>query len=159
MRCGDMLAAPLLAGLVGFGATLAMAQSPPLPPGGGSEAAEVASCLCLQRDMERLGGDMAGGQRTLDQLRADLARIDAALQRERSSIDVNDPQAIALFRQHLAQRDALFKRSTGAAAADLSAITTRYNGAASQYNTQCANRPRDPAMLAQVQANLSCPVP
>jgi hypothetical protein len=156
MRFAKVCGAALLAGLAGLSPLPAAAQS---PSAAATEPAEIASCLCLQRDMERLNGETAAKRRALDQLRDDLARIDAGLERERASIDVDDPQAVAQFRQELAQRDALFNRSTGPAAADLTAATLRFNAVVNQYNTQCAERPRDPRVLAQVQANLSCPAP
>ena len=143
----------LVAGLALFVTTPADAQAPPASP----EASAIAHCLCLHRDLGALGADMAAKRRAYDQLQHELAAVDAELQRERATIDVNNPDAIARFRQQLLQRDALFERSTGPAASDLAAAVARYNATVGQYNAQCANRPRDPVLLSQVAASLVCP--
>jgi len=72
-------------------------------------------------------------------------------------MNVNDPAAVARFRQLLEQRDAAFRRSTGLVTGDLSSATSRYNARVNEYNTRCASRPRDPGLVASVQATLSCP--
>lgn len=159
MRLAGGLGATLLAAVIAAALTLspAGAQSPPQPAD--TEASEIAGCLCQQRDLQRLSANLAVQRRAYDQIRGELDRLDAELQRDHAAIDVNNPQAVEQFRQKLAERDALFQRSTGSAAATLTSATTRYNAAVDQYNTQCANRPRDPTLLAQVQEMLSCPAP
>jgi hypothetical protein len=124
---------------------------------GSSEAAEIAQCLCLHRDLAALSADMAAKRRAADELQTEISRIDAQLQQQRAMIDVNDSQAEAQFSQQLQRRDALFDRATGPEAAALAAAVAHYNAAVEQYNTQCANRPRDAAVLAQVQTTLTCP--
>jgi hypothetical protein len=123
-----------------------------------TEAAAIAQCLCLHRDIGALNTDMTAKRRAHDEVQAELARLDARLQRQRATIDVNNPEAEAQFSRELQQRDALFRRATGRQAAALAAAVAHYNAAVEQYNTQCANRPRDPAVLARVQATLTCPV-
>jgi hypothetical protein len=171
MRLRTLRGTVLLAGLV---IAPAYAQSPPFPAPptasvpaeiaapalpASSEAAEIASCLCQQLALDRLNADMTAQRQTLAQLRSELDRIDADLQRERATVDIDNPQAVAQFSEKLAARDALFRRSTGPAANNLGAATARYNAAVGRYNSECANRPRDPALLAQVQQTLSCPAP
>ena len=124
------------------------------PPGG--EAAEIAHCLCLQRAVGALDTDMRAKQSDYDAVRDELARLDAQLKAARASMDVNNPQSVAQFRQLLEQRDATFKRSTGLVTGDLSSATQRYNARVNEYNSRCANRPRNPDLLAQVQATLTC---
>lgn len=147
----------------------AEAQAPPYPPAAPSaaaaappasgEAAAIAQCLCLHRDLGALGADTAAKRRAYDALQAELSRIGAQLQQERATIDVDNPEAVAQFRQQLARRDALFQRSTGPVAGDLSAAVARYNAAVGRYNAQCADRPRDPVLLSQVASRLVCPAP
>jgi hypothetical protein len=88
-----------------------------------------------------------------------LTRLDAQLQSERARMDVNNPEAVARFRQVLAQRDAVFQRSTALATGELNGATERYNGRVNEYNARCANRARDPLLIGRVQATLSCPPP
>jgi len=148
----------------------AVAQAPPYPPPSqpygavpaprlSGEAGEIAACLCLRQAVDALGADMAAKQRTRDEINTELSRLDVELQRARSGMDVNDPASVARFRQLLEQRDAAFRRSTGLVTGDLSSATSRYNARVNEYNSRCANRPRDPALLASVQATLSCPSP
>jgi hypothetical protein len=151
-------------------ASPAMAQAPyyppppppyaaaPLPALSG-EAGDIAACLCLQQAVGTLGADMAAKQRSRDAVNDELSRLDAQLQSARAGMDVNDPAAVARFRQLLEQRDAAFRRSTGLVTGDLSSVTARYNQRVNEYNARCANRPRDPGLVASVQATLSCPSP
>jgi hypothetical protein len=145
----------------------AQAPYPPPPPPYGAvpaprlsgEAGEIAACLCLGQAVGVLGADMAAKQRARDEINADLSRLDAELQRARAGMDVNDPAAVARFRELLERRDAAFRRSTGLITGDLSSATAHYNARVNEYNSRCANRPRDPGLLASVQATLSCPPP
>jgi multidrug resistance efflux pump len=148
----------VLAALAGLAtAPPAAAQAP--PPAAAAEAGEVAACLCLGQDMERLNAEMAAAQSAYDRERDELAQLDGELAQQRAAIDVNNPAAVARFRQLLERRDALFRRSSGPQIGALSEAVARYNDRVSEYNARCASRPRDPALLAQVQARLACPPP
>ncbi|HEX3860691.1 MAG TPA: hypothetical protein VHY35_03280 [Stellaceae bacterium] len=141
----------------GFAALLAagsaQAQMPPGPP----EASEIAACLCLRAEVDHLHGDMSMRQASYGNTQSELARLDAQLQSQRANLDVNNPAAVAQFRQLLEQRDAVFRRSTGPLARDAAGVTARYNDRIAEYNARCANRPRNPDLLARVQATLTCP--
>jgi hypothetical protein len=132
----------------------AWAQAPPSP-----EATEIAACLCLQQAMDASRADMSGGQQAYMAAQSELAQIDAQLQGERARMDVNNPQAVAQFRQLLERRDTVFRRSTGLASGDLHNATERYNARVNEFNVRCANHPRNPDLLRAVQATLACPPP
>jgi hypothetical protein len=161
----------LWAGVAVFAAiSPAVAQAPvypPPPPAYGAvpapplsgEAGDIAACLCLKQAVDVLGADLAVKQRSRDEIDAELSRLDAEMQRARAGVDVNDPAAVARFRQLLERRDAAFRRSTALVTGDLSSATEHYNSRVNEYNSRCANRPRDPGLLASVQATLSCPPP
>lgn len=133
------------------------AQVPLPPPGPIPEASDIASCLCLGRTVNALNAEMAGQQAAYRANRAELAQLDAQLDSERATLDVNNPEAVAQFRALLARRDAAFRRGTGLAAGTLSSVVQRYNGSVNEYNARCANRPRDPVLLRNVEATLVCP--
>jgi DNA repair ATPase RecN len=133
-----------------------MAPMPPVPPS--PEADAIRECLCLQQSMERASSEMTDKRNSLDRINAELRQTDADLERQRAALNVNDPQAVAQFRQRLEQRDGLFKRSTGPIVNDVTASVERYNHRVAAYNQQCANRPFNSVLQAQVQATLSCPV-
>lgn len=130
----------------------AMAPAPVSP-----EASEIAACLCLQQQIQVLRGQSTAVQGAYSGQQAELSRLDAELARERSRMDVNNPDAVARFRQMLEQRDALYRRSSGASANNAMASATRYNRAVDEYNARCSNRLRDPVLLGRVQSTLSCP--
>lgn len=153
--------------IAGCSVTVAEAQAPPYPPPpgvvapppGSPEAADIAACLCLRQSVDALSTDMAARRRSYDELKSELARLDAQLEQQRTTIDVNNQEAVAHFRQQLQQRDALFRQSTGAGMGELSGVVDRYNAAVNEYNARCANRPRDPVLVDRVRATLSCPAP
>jgi len=131
----------------------AAAQGPPLAP------AEIANCLCLRHAVDVLGGEMAAKQQALAELRAQLDRATTELEAARTHTDVNDPAAVARFREMLAQRDALFRRASGPAVSESASAVERFNQRSNEYNAQCANRPMDPGLVERAQATLACPAP
>ncbi len=146
----------------------AVAQAPPYPPppygavpapGLSGEAGDIAACLCLGRAVDTLHADMTAQQNSYAAARDELARLDSQMQSARAGMDVNDPAAVARFREMLEKRDAAFRRSTGLATGDLNIAIQRYNARVNDYNARCSNRPRNPDLVAQMQANLSCPPP
>lgn len=166
MRKSSIVGVALCAAFVLALPLAAQAQMPPYPPPpppgvappmpASPEAAEIARCLCLWREVQTLNSELSGRKQGFDQVRGELESVNAQLERERN-YNVNDPAAVARFRELLARRDALFKRSTGAEASDVAGITSRYNSRVSEYNARCADHPRDPSLLNQVQAGLVCP--
>jgi hypothetical protein len=137
----------------------AVAPPPAIVPPPSPEASEIAACLCLRQSVDALGADMSARQRTYDASREEVASLDAQLQGARAALNVNDPAAVAQYRQLLERRDAAYRRSSGATVAEYSGVVERYNARANEYNARCADRPRNPVLLAQVQATLTCGPP
>ena len=135
-------------------APLPLAPVPPSP-----ETAEIAACLCLQQAVDALGADMNAKRGAYDASRDEVGRIDAQLQGARAALDVNNPHAVAQFRQLLDRRDAAWRQSSGPLFSAWSTAAERYNGRVNEFNGRCANRPRNPLLLNQVQATLACPPP
>jgi hypothetical protein len=127
----------------------ASAQSP--------EEAEARDCICLRRAVDALDAEVSTKQQELDRQRAELARIEAELTRERAQIDVNNPEAVAHFKQLLERRDTAFKRANGPLVGEVRAVIARYGARANEYNSRCANRPFDSELLKRMQATLVCP--
>jgi len=73
-----------------------------------------------------------------------LDQLDQQLAALRAQVDVNNPQAVAQFKQLLEQRDAAAKRAGGDTLADAQAATARYNDSIASYNAQCGGRPLPP---------------
>jgi hypothetical protein len=135
----------------------ARAQAPLPPPGAVPEASDIAACLCLGRSVNALNAEMSRQRAAYDANQAELTRLDGQLQSVRAALDVNNPEAVAEFRALLARRDAAFRRGTSLAAGDLTSLTQHYNTSVGEYNARCANRPRDPVVLRNVEATLVCP--
>jgi hypothetical protein len=145
------LRALLCAAAVVLPAVPVAAQVPALPP---PLPGDAVACLCLKQSLDEAGADMAAKSGALDAVRAQLQRIDTELAAARSGMDINDAQAVARFRQQLAERDAVFHRATGDTFAASQAATARYNAAVADYNNQCAGRPLPPPPPGP----LSCPM-
>jgi hypothetical protein len=90
------------------------------------------------------GADMTQQAQALAAAQAELSRIDAQLAAARASVDVNNPQAVAQFKQLLAQRDGAFQQSTGSLVAAAQETTARHNAVVGEYNNRCAGRPIPP---------------
>lgn len=115
-------------------ATSALAQVPP----------QAATCYCLKQSVDNSNADMAAKNAALADARAALDRLDQQLATLRSQVDVNNPQAVAQFKQLLEQRDAAAKLAGGSALTDSQTATARYNDAVAAYNAQCAGKPLPP---------------
>ncbi len=132
----------------------AAAQVPVSPP---PEAADIAACLCLTQAVEALRARMTERERAYEASRREVADLDAQLQNARMSLNVDNPNAVAQFRQLLDQRDTIYRRSSGSLFDQYQSAVALYNGRVSEYNARCADRPRNPILLNQVQATLVCP--
>jgi hypothetical protein len=130
-------------------------MAPPLPPA----AAEIGACVCLKEASDALGADMAAKQNALVETRRQLEQATVDLEAERARMNVENPEAVARFRQKLAQRDALFQRANGSLHAETLTAVERYNARVNEYNARCANRPIDPVLAAQIRATMTCPPP
>src|SRR5438132_177959 len=148
LRCVAVLAAGLAAAI---GCTIPAQAQVPVPG--------MLDCACLSLAVEALGADLAAKRQAYDGLQGEIGQLDNQLQSERSRMDVNNPADVARFRQLLAQRDALFQRSTGPAFSDLSQATDRYGVRAQEFNARCTGRPLDPGLVAQARATRACPPP
>lgn len=143
---------------IALGCSLAAVLAPAsagaqVPP----EAADVASCLCLQQAVSALSAEMNAKNQALDTVTRQLADLDSQLARDRSAINVNNPDAVARYKALLERRDAAYRQSIGPVHAEAAQSTARYNARVNEYNAHCANRPFSSAIVAQVQINLVCP--
>jgi hypothetical protein len=121
------------------------------------EAAEINTCLCLQQAVATLSRDMAAKTQMLDTVQRELAELDAQLARERATVNVNNPDSVAHYKALLERRDAAYRRSIGPVHGDATQAVTRHNARVNEYNSRCANRPFNSALVSQIQANLMCP--
>jgi hypothetical protein len=144
---GMALSSGLLAALA---AGAVKAQMPP-------EVAEITACLCLQQAVSTLSAEMNAKRQALDTVTRQLSDFDSQLARERSVINVNNPDAVARYKALLEQRDAVYRQSIGPIHAEATQATARYNARVSEYNARCANRPFNSAIVVQMQVNLVCP--
>jgi len=140
-------------------ATGASAQVPPPPVPLPPEPAEIAACLCLQQAVATLSAEMNQKTQALDAVSRQLSDLDAQLAQARANLNVNDPNAVARYKGVLEQRDAAYRQSIGPVHADATQATARYNERVNEYNARCANRPFNSALVADIQAHLSCPPP
>jgi hypothetical protein len=105
---------------------------------------DAVTCACLRQSVGLAEADMTQQAQALAAAQAELSRLDAQLAAARASVDVNNPQAVAQFKQMLAQRDAAFQQSTGGLVAATQASTAHHNDVVAEYNNRCAGRPIPP---------------
>lgn len=129
---------------------IARAQVPP-------EAAEINACLCLQQAVSTLAAEMNAKNQALDAVTRQLADLDAQLARDKATINVNSPDAVARYKALLERRDAAYRQSIGPVHSDADQSAARYNARVNEYNARCANRPFNSAIVAEMQVRLACP--
>jgi hypothetical protein len=137
--------------ICGMLATPALAQAPyPPPPYPATPypatpyPTGAATCLCLKQAVDAANADMGAKSAALADAHAQLDQLDQQLAAARAQTNVDSPQAVAQFRQLLAERDVAARRAGGAALTDSQAATARYNQAVNAYNAQCGGRPLPP---------------
>jgi hypothetical protein len=136
-----------------FAPQMARAQVPVVPP----EPAEIGACLCLQQAVATLSGEMNAKTQALQAVQRELSDLDAQLATGRARVDVNNPDSVARYKALLERRDAAYRQSIGPVHGDATRATARYNDRVNEYNTRCANRPFNSALVAEVQTHLMCP--
>jgi hypothetical protein len=109
-----------------------------------AQVSEAIACACLRQSIDLANADMNRQAQALAAAQAELSRLDAELNAARANVDVNNPQAVAQFKQVLAQRDAAFQQSTGGLVAAAQDATARHNAVVGDYNNRCAGRPIPP---------------
>ncbi|MGD9615273.1 MAG: hypothetical protein AB7H90_07070 [Alphaproteobacteria bacterium] len=100
---------------------------------------------------------MTDRERAYEASRQEIASLDEQLRNARMSLNVDNPNAVAQFRQLLNRRDDVYSRSSGSLFNQYQSAVALYNGRVNEYNARCANRPWNPVLLNQVQATLVCP--
>ena len=125
------------------GGLLAVASVPEVRAQMSSDPAQITSCLCEQQGLATLSADMSAKTQALAAVRQQLAGLDARLEQQRSTINVNNPDQEAQYKALLDQRDAAYRQSIGPVVTAADQATARYNSLAGQYNAQCASRQFD----------------
>jgi hypothetical protein len=125
----------------------------PLPP----EMADIRACLCLQQAVSALSAEMNAKNQSLVTVTQQLSDLDSQLARDKSMINVNNPDAVARYKALLERRDATYRQSIGPVHTEAEQATASYNARVNEYNAHCANRPFNSALVAQMQVNLVCP--
>lgn len=123
------------------------------------EAAEIGRCVCMQREVSRLGAEMAAKRAALHRLDQRVAALDARLRAARRSLDVNDPAAVERYKALLAERDAAWRRSVGVVWRAADEAVARYDAVVQEYNGSCAHRLFNSVLLHQMEATMTCPAP
>ncbi len=145
------------ASLVGAGLVALATATGPASAQMSSNPAEITACLCQQQGIATLSADMSSKTQALAAARQHVADLDAQLLQSRQHIDVNNADSVARYKALLAQRDQAYQASIGPIVGEADQSTARYNTHVNQYNAQCAAHPFNSDMMAQIQANLSCP--
>ena len=134
----------------------ARAQVPP-PVVPAPETAEISACLCLQQAVAVRSAEMNQKNQALDAITHQLADLDGQLAQARANLNINNPDAVARYKALLERRDDAYRQSIGPVHDDATQATARYNARVNEYNARCANRPFNSALVAEMQAHLSCP--
>jgi hypothetical protein len=117
---------------------------------------DISFCLCLEREIQTRQAELTVRGNAYEGLAKEIREIEAALDRERPRVDVNDQAAVDAFRQRLERLDALKARQDQVTLPDYHAAATSYNERVAQYTQRCSGRPLDPAAAEQVRASLVC---
>jgi hypothetical protein len=115
-------------------------------------ADDPAACICLKHTVDGLRTALTTHQRKQKAAELEVHRLERQLAAAKTKLDVHDREAVAAFRELLAQNDALVAWSRDDLLSAMRAATTRYNRAAADYNARCSGTPMPPTPVGA----LSC---
>jgi hypothetical protein len=117
---------------------------------------EISTCLCLEREVATRQSELTVRRHAYEGLGSTILDAEAAIDRDRPAVDVNDPAAIARFRRRVDELDALKARQDQVTLPDYQAAVASYNERVAQYTQGCSGRTFDQAVIDQVRPNLIC---
>jgi hypothetical protein len=120
-----------------------------------SSPVDISFCLCLQRDIATRQGEMAIRRNAYERSALDIQDGEAALERDRPRVNVDDPSQVDGFRRRLDALDVLKTRLADVTLPDYQAAVTGYNERVAQYTGRCSGA-LDPNVVEQVRPNLIC---
>lgn len=146
----------IVAGLgAGFGSAPALAQYPPVQSNE-VEIATARTCLCLERAVAERKFEMDVRNGIFEKAQGDLQATEAEVERQRPTVNVNDPAQVDAFRTLLAKRDAARAQYERVAVPDQQQAVGRYNAVVEQLNATC-NRPITTFAWEAARKDLVCP--
>lgn len=120
---------------------------------------EIRACLCKERAVAALNGEVQAQSRAYDTQRQDVDTLDRSVETGRPQVNVNDPADVDAFKSLLERRDAAADALAGPVTRSYAEAVQRYNQAVADYNAACAGKAFDPDQLTAAKQALSCPKP
>ena len=118
----------------------------------------IARCLCGQRFVETLHGEVEAAQREYDDAHRRLDALDRRVADERPNVDTENPESVDAFRRLVREDESEKATFFNGTLPHTQAVYSRYNRRLARYTAECAGRSFDPIILPQVQATLACGV-
>ena len=121
------------------------------------EPAQIRTCLCLQQSLSHQASDLATRRQDYEAQRRQVDGLNAEVESQRPTVQVNDASSVAAFRQLLERRDAAQQNFANTVEPQYAALVEAYNQRVAAFNQTCGNSAYDPNVLARVQQSLACP--
>src|SRR5271156_2314318 len=99
---------------------------------------DVSACLCLERAIDSRQSELTVRRNEYEALAREIADAQAAIDRQRPLVDVNNQYAIDDFKRRLDALDALKARQEQVTLPDYQAAVARYNDRVAQYTQRCS---------------------
>lgn len=119
---------------------------------------EISYCLCLDRGLATRLAELTVRRNAYEALARTIRDREAALDRRRSTIDVNNQAEVDAFKQQLEELDALKARENQVTLPDYQTAASSYNERVLLYTDRCASHTFDSGVTEQVRATLTCPI-
>jgi hypothetical protein len=118
---------------------------------------QVRACLCAEHSLAQQSDALSKRRAAYEQMKQELTALDTRVLTERPKVNVNDPNAVAAFRQLLEKRDVTQRNFAGDQTTQLDQAVGQYNQGVADFNRDCASKSYDAGVLSQVRGNLTCP--
>ncbi len=117
---------------------------------------DIAACLCLERDIDRLKADYLAIKQQYDTRDSQATSLTAELDRERPLVNSEDERAVDAFRQKLVRMQQIAAERDGSIP-NYQAAARRHNEQVARFDQLCKGKFYDGDLLPRVQSTLVCP--
>lgn len=119
---------------------------------------DISYCLCLERGLATGQSELTVRRNAYEALARTIREREAALDRRRSTIDVNNQAEVDGFKQQLEELDAMKARENQVTLPDYQTAASSYNERVMLYTDRCATHTFDSGVTERVRATLACPI-
>lgn len=122
-----------------------------------SDPRAVGECLCLERRLQALGGNLGAERKAYEEAKAQLDELRATIESRRPQVNVGNPAEVDAFKNLVLKEEALQTAFRDTVVPRYDERVRGYNAVVGAFDRQCRSRPYNLEVVLQIQGSLNCP--